>query len=95
MGSAEAGRAVVIIPAFNEESCIGSVVDEIRSHASELDVVVVNDGSSDGTAREARKAGAVVLDLPTIGPILFNDRRSSRSVRLGMETCMILRKSCR
>lgn len=60
----EAGRAVVIIPAYNEESCIGPVVTEIRERVPDLDVVVVNDGSSDGTAGEARRAGAAVLDLP-------------------------------
>lgn len=60
----QAGRAVVIIPAYNEESCIGSVVSEIREYSPDLDIVVVNDGSSDGTAREARKHGAAVLDLP-------------------------------
>jgi len=57
-------RATVIIPAFNEEECIGTVVREVRRHNPTFDVTVINDGSSDGTSSEARKAGARVLDLP-------------------------------
>jgi glycosyltransferase involved in cell wall biosynthesis len=57
-------EAVVIVPAFNEEESIASVVGEIRRHAPSLDIVVVNDGSADRTAAVARENGAVVLDLP-------------------------------
>jgi hypothetical protein len=55
---------VVIVPAFNEEKCIASVLDEVREYEPGLDVVVVNDGSSDRTSSVARGRGAVVLDLP-------------------------------
>jgi glycosyltransferase involved in cell wall biosynthesis len=57
-------KMIVIVPAFNEESCIGSFVDEIRATVPGFDVLVVNDGSSDMTGLVARKAGAIVLDLP-------------------------------
>ncbi len=57
-------KTAVIIPAFNEEAAIGVVLDELRAHAPGLDVIVINDGSSDGTGRVARAKGATVLDLP-------------------------------
>jgi len=55
---------VVIVPALNEEECIGAVVSAIRRHAPGVDVVVVNDGSDDRTTAVARECGAQVLDLP-------------------------------
>jgi len=54
----------VILPAYNEEANIGRVVRELRTRWPGADVIVVNDGSTDGTSQEARAAGAVVLDLP-------------------------------
>lgn len=52
-------EAVAVIPAFNESQVIGSVV---REAASQVDLVlVVDDGSSDDTAAEAKAAGASVL----------------------------------
>ena len=50
---------VVIIPAYNEEQSIGLVVNDIPSEVSE--VVVVNNNSSDNTAKVAEEAGATVL----------------------------------
>ena len=49
----------VIVPAYQEEKCIASVVGGIRKYCET--VVVVDDGSLDGTSNEAKKAGAVVL----------------------------------
>ncbi|HWQ22489.1 MAG TPA: glycosyltransferase family 2 protein [Gaiellaceae bacterium] len=57
-------RTVAIVPARNEAAAIGRVVDEIRAHHPSFDVVVVDDGSSDGTGAVARAHGAVVLRLP-------------------------------
>jgi len=57
-------RRVAIVPALNEEEAIASVIDEIRAFDPGLDVVVVDDGSTDGTARAARARGARVLRLP-------------------------------
>lgn len=56
-------KIVVIMPAFNEENRIRSTIEGIRKHM-DADMVVVNDGSTDGTSDEARKAGAMVLDHP-------------------------------
>lgn len=59
---------VVIIPAFNEEATIADVVRRVpRSveHTDRTQVIVVDDGSSDGTVRAARDAGARVVSHRT------------------------------
>ena len=57
-------RIVAVVPAFEESEAIGSVVSEIREFDAAIDVVVVDDGSGDGTAEAAVAAGAVVVRLP-------------------------------
>jgi glycosyltransferase involved in cell wall biosynthesis len=57
-------NTLVIVPAFNEEESIGSLLREIHQTVPELPVVVINDGSVDRTAAVARQGGAEVLDLP-------------------------------
>jgi glycosyltransferase involved in cell wall biosynthesis len=56
-------NVTVILPAFNEEVSIGSVVLLTRVHAD--NVIVIDDGSSDRTAEIARKAGAEVVQHET------------------------------
>lgn len=53
---------VVVIPAHNERSDIARVIREIRE-VCDLDIVVVDDASSDDTVQRARQAGAFVLPL--------------------------------
>jgi hypothetical protein len=57
-------KPLAIVPAYNEESCVSGVVGEIRLHCPDFDVVVIDDGSTDGTADEARAAGAAVIRAP-------------------------------
>jgi glycosyltransferase involved in cell wall biosynthesis len=57
-------RVLVIIPAFNEEATIAGVIREIQSLKAGYVIVVVNDGSTDGTYEEAKKEGALVIPLP-------------------------------
>ena len=57
-------RRVAIVPAYNEQRNVGRVVRELHDFDPGLDVVVVSDGSRDGTAAEAAQAGATVLSLP-------------------------------
>lgn len=52
-------RTLVLIPCFNEEATIGSIVLKARRYVDT--VLVVDDGSSDSTADIAKDAGAVVL----------------------------------
>ena len=57
-------RAVAVVPAFNESGAIGRVVGEIRAAHPAIDVVVVDDASTDDTAAVAEALGATVLRLP-------------------------------
>ena len=59
-----ARRRVAIVPALNEEACIGRVIEEIRAFDPGFEIVVVDDGSGDRTADVAREHGARVLRLP-------------------------------
>ncbi len=58
------GRIVAVVPAYDEEAAIGSVVAEIHAVDPAIDVVVVDDGSTDATAEAAVAAGAAVVRLP-------------------------------
>lgn len=55
---------VVIIPAYNEEKAIFRVVSSIKEEYPDFDVVVIDDGSNDDTAKMATQAGATILSLP-------------------------------
>jgi glycosyltransferase involved in cell wall biosynthesis len=57
-------KILAIIPAFNEEANIGKVVQSIQEHAPTIDIVVVNDCSSDHTAKIAENLGAIVISHP-------------------------------
>jgi glycosyltransferase involved in cell wall biosynthesis len=57
-------RTLIIVPAWNEARNVGNTVKEILAAGPDYDVVVVDDGSTDGTADVARAAGARVLMLP-------------------------------
>jgi hypothetical protein len=57
-------KHLAIVPAYNEEASVASVVQDLHDHAPGFDVLVVDDGSTDATARRARDAGAHVLRMP-------------------------------
>ena len=57
-------KNLIIIPAYNEEKSIKSVVESIYQTTKECDVIVINDGSKDNTYIEAKKTKAIVINLP-------------------------------
>lgn len=57
-------RVLIVLPAWNEQEALPGVLHEVHSTLPHMDVLVVNDGSSDHTSRVARENGAAVLDLP-------------------------------
>jgi len=56
---------VVFIPAWNEEENLPGVLDALHARLPDVDVLVVDDGSTDRTAEVARTNGAHVLSLGT------------------------------
>ncbi|MFN8058831.1 MAG: glycosyltransferase family 2 protein [Vicinamibacterales bacterium] len=61
---AAAEDTTVVIPTFNEAAAIGGVVTALRGAARWREILVVDDGSNDGTAEAARAAGATVIRHP-------------------------------
>ena len=57
-------KILVIVPAYNEEESLPGVISDLRRHVPDADIVVVNDGSRDGTPHIAHALGVKVLDLP-------------------------------
>jgi len=57
-------RCLAIIPAYNEASSVADVVESLRRQAPGFDPLVIDDGSTDATARVARAAGARVVRHP-------------------------------
>jgi hypothetical protein len=54
---------LVFTPAWNEEESLPAVLDELRAELPEADVLVVDDGSTDGTASVAAARGAAVVSF--------------------------------
>lgn len=54
-------KIAAIVPAYNEEETIGDVVRALVSSGVFDEVIVISDGSTDGTAAEARAAGATMV----------------------------------
>ena len=56
--------SLALVPAYNEARTVGKVIADIHAELPEYDVLVIDDGSTDGTADVARQAGARVVSLP-------------------------------
>jgi hypothetical protein len=73
-------RMVAIVPAFNEAGSVAAVVRAVRAN---VDVIVVDDGSSDGTGALAREAGAEVV-------VHERNRGYGRAVASGLASALAL-----
>lgn len=57
-------RILIVIPAYNEQGNIQHIIQELQGGEGGFQILVVDDGSSDATALEAKRAGAFVISLP-------------------------------
>ncbi len=57
-------KILILIPAFNEESQIAAVIQQVKQELPGIKVLVINDGSQDKTRQTALSSGASVLSHP-------------------------------
>ncbi len=57
-------RLLVVIPALNEEESLTRVIGNVNHAVPGADILVINDGSTDNTAKVGKAAGAMVVTLP-------------------------------
>ncbi|MFL6090647.1 MAG: glycosyltransferase family 2 protein [Aeromicrobium sp.] len=57
-------RVLAVVPAWNERGSVAATVKEIAETGLSIDILVVDDGSTDGTAAQAMQAGAITLRMP-------------------------------
>jgi len=62
--AAETPRTLILIPCLNEGPRIADIVTEVLSLHPQFDVLIVDDGSGDDTAKAAEASGAGVVRLP-------------------------------
>ena len=61
---ADTASVSVLIPAFNEAAVISDVVARVRAAGPWHEIIVIDDGSGDGTGEKACAAGATVIRHP-------------------------------
>ena len=78
---------IVIIPAFNEEESIGEVLDELKEYTPDLDVIVINDGSTDRTVDVVRGKGCPFSTYPVIWALVGRCNRLPICSRKRLPLC--------
>jgi glycosyltransferase involved in cell wall biosynthesis len=63
-GKTLASRTSIVVPAFNEGTAIGPLIASLAAEAAWVEILVIDDGSTDDTAKRAAEAGAIVLTHP-------------------------------
>jgi cellulose synthase/poly-beta-1,6-N-acetylglucosamine synthase-like glycosyltransferase len=58
------GKIAALVVAYNEEARIRARIENLRATTLPVEVMVCSDGSTDGTAAQARNTGARVLEFP-------------------------------
>lgn len=76
-------KTFIIVPAYNEASVVGSVIEELTLQGYK-DIIVIDDGSTDDTYIKAKEKGAVVLRH-------ILNRGKGASVKTGIEAAKILK----
>jgi len=79
-----ASKLTILIPAYNEEGTIKQVIEEIpKSFDSvrEIEIIVIDDGSSDNTAKIARDNGAIVYSF-------IQNQGLAKAISYGFEKCL-------
>ncbi len=71
----------ILIPAYNEEAAVYPVLRELRERLPDAEIVVIDDGSKDGTAREVRREPSVRLLSHT------ENRGYGAALKTGMRQC--------
>ena len=81
-------RLSVVIPAYNEELRLPQTLSQslayLKSQSYSSEIIVVNDGSRDGTERVVREQSAALVDLKLLRHPDGANHGKGASVRLGM-----------
>lgn len=83
-------KLVIVLPAYNEAATLGAVLDVLPKKIpgiSRITRLVVDDGSTDATARIAKKRRAVVVSLP-------KNRGVGAAMQVGLENALRLGADC-
>lgn len=76
-----AGRITVVMPVYNEERYVASAIQRIREQDIDMELIVVNDGSSDETTAELRKVSPLI-DMVINHPA---NRGKGAAIRTGLQ----------